>query len=80
MTAKELARELHDVAFTWNHSMRPWDSLTPEEQEWFTDRAERILGEGDTGDAGGEWLTTTLSPSNARAHLPRTPASTNTNA
>jgi hypothetical protein len=80
MNTEELARELHDVAFTWNHSMRPWDSLTPEEQEWFTDRAERILGEGDTGDAGEEWRTTTLSPPTPAHIYLEHPASTDVNA
>jgi hypothetical protein len=43
MNAEALARELHDVAFAWNHSMQPWDGLTEEHRQWFLDRAAGIL-------------------------------------
>lgn len=38
----DLARELHDVAFAWNHTMPDWDSLRDEDRLWFRERAKRM--------------------------------------
>ena len=43
MTTEALARELHDVAFAWNHNLPPWDGLDDVQREWFTERAAGIL-------------------------------------
>jgi hypothetical protein len=43
MDPEFLARELHEVAFAWNHNMPEWDSLRDEDRQWFTERAGRML-------------------------------------
>lgn len=43
---ERLARELHDVAFAWNHSMQPWEGLTEEQRAWFRHRAACIIHPG----------------------------------
>jgi hypothetical protein len=54
LNVETLARELHDVAFAWNHFLQPWDGMTGEQRQWFLDRAGRIVGEGGDDELGGE--------------------------
>jgi hypothetical protein len=41
-----LARELHDVAFSHDMGMIPWENLSAKQRDWFTERAQRMLEDG----------------------------------
>lgn len=43
----DLARELHDVGFAWNHTMPDWVGMRDEDRMWFMERAKRMLTEAE---------------------------------